>query len=1026
MKALIFGHFDCKNIGAELSKILIRNIFPKSTSIAFTSPYSIEAITDDVSFIVYIGDIIPNSIKLISNMKELWEIKNNSQLPCYGISVSIPPGINVSSNKSNYFDIFDKIIVRNMNDYNLLKTRYGSKFVEYQPDIISLMPKYIKINKSPVKNKKTIGIFLSNSIKTLSSNYNDTVTKLAYIISILAKSYNIDLVPSFYDINEKTLCDDIINNEVYVKIQDKTNITVITALEVNTPLYIVNKIAHYDFTICANYHAAVLSHSFSVPSISIFLNNDLKKFVNDNKLNHFDIKSINDDMISKLINTVKTSLGENNPKNVISFKSINYSPNSQILTAPVSIKMDGKKNIGVYLANPLKSIDDLQNEIKNNKYNTFVKKLASLLSTLSNNYNIQLLSSECMPNNGLIDKINSDVHLVIGDKIKLSHSSVYKSPLDIHKNLSQFDFVICMPLSIHILCITYDIPFVSLCINKKLNSFIDENKLHDFMIDIRPNNAIIPNDIDSNKVITLISAINEGMKPLHYLPRPLNYVPDISILRSSGPYLLTENKVNEIYDITCLNVVKYLCDTYNINFIQNQNSFVKSLKQSKTISDFIVKTLNIKKNKFKHCSNTLASVIDYYITGETSKYCYGIEQKKDTLNLLQTVQWILNEVYMNGKPQSIVSIQTTKAISQHTFNMEHIAPESMTGYHRSGWRYVVNGLLRNYNNPNAPIILDTYLDKTFGWKRKFYKHIDKIPYLQPWAGFAHHTPNIKYSQYNTVAMLKNPLFLQSLQHCKGLFVMSTYLKEWFEAEFAERNISVPVYLVYHPTEFVTQDNKFTIEKFLANTNRKIIQIGGWLRNSYCIYRLNLLNEKLILKKAALKGKAMDNYFKPESFDFNKLLIKDSNEIQNICGNICGNNNKPTKNLYIRGLVTSLIRNHKSTKIITQLSDAEYDTLLTENVVFLNLADASACNTLIECMVRNTPIFINRLPAVIEMLGENYPLYYDTIAEATTFADSIEKITEAHQYLKAMNKSKLRLVNFLSSFETHAAEIYDQL
>lgn len=54
---------------------------------------------------------------------------------------------------------------------------------------------------------------------------------------------------------------------------------------------------------------------------------------------------------------------------------------------------------------------------------------------------------------------------------------------------------------------------------------------------------------------------------------------------------------------------------------------------------------------------------------------------------------------------------------------------------------------------------------------------------------------------------------------------------------------------------------------------------------------------------------------------------------------------------------------KSVEVIEHLSDSAYDELLSENVVFLNLIDASAVNTVIECVVRNTPLIINRLPAI---------------------------------------------------------------
>ena len=52
-------------------------------------------------------------------------------------------------------------------------------------------------------------------------------------------------------------------------------------------------------------------------------------------------------------------------------------------------------------------------------------------------------------------------------------------------------------------------------------------------------------------------------------------------------------------------------------------------------------------------------------------------------------------------------------------------------------------------------------------------------------------------------------------------------------------------------------------------------------------------------------------------------------------------------------------NHLCDNIVVQerLSNDHYDSLLAENIVFINLIDASAVNTVLECIVRNTP-FIN--------------------------------------------------------------------
>ncbi len=80
-----------------------------------------------------------------------------------------------------------------------------------------------------------------------------------------------------------------------------------------------------------------------------------------------------------------------------------------------------------------------------------------------------------------------------------------------------------------------------------------------------------------------------------------------------------------------------------------------------------------------------------------------------------------------------------------------------------------------------------------------------------------------------------------------------------------------------------------------------------------------------------------------------------------------------------------------------MSNDDYDKLLTQNIVFLNLREASACNTLIECVVRNTPIIINRIDAVEEVLGSKYPLFYDTLEELNELTTNIKLISDAFVY-----------------------------
>jgi hypothetical protein len=91
-------------------------------------------------------------------------------------------------------------------------------------------------------------------------------------------------------------------------------------------------------------------------------------------------------------------------------------------------------------------------------------------------------------------------------------------------------------------------------------------------------------------------------------------------------------------------------------------------------------------------------------------------------------------------------------------------------------------------------------------------------------------------------------------------------------------------------------------------------------------------------------------------------------------------------------------------------------LLSENIVFIELYDANANNTIVECIARGTPILVNPLPAVVEYLGEDYPLYFNNLPEAAEKALDLKLILEAHQYLmECETRGKLGSGYFLKSF-----------
>jgi len=117
--------------------------------------------------------------------------------------------------------------------------------------------------------------------------------------------------------------------------------------------------------------------------------------------------------------------------------------------------------------------------------------------------------------------------------------------------------------------------------------------------------------------------------------------------------------------------------------------------------------------------------------------------------------------------------------------------------------------------------------------------------------------------------------------------------------------------------------------------------------------------------------------------------------------------------------------NKSVKLVDHLSNDEYDKLLTQNIVFLDLYDSSANNAIIECIARGTPLLINKHPAVIEYLGEEYPFYFENYDDVTNKLNDIHLIKHTNEYLLNFSLRKnIMIETFISNFEK--SEIYKNL
>jgi hypothetical protein len=303
-------------------------------------------------------------------------------------------------------------------------------------------------------------------------------------------------------------------------------------------------------------------------------------------------------------------------------------------------------------------------------------------------------------------------------------------------------------------------------------------------------------------------------------------------------------------------------------------------------------------------------------------------------------------------------------------------------HHRDGWKYALDLLYALHSDEGT--FLDGFIDETFGYNYESSLKHRTIPYKANWIGFLHNPPTIaewywKFFHMMPSVMLSKSAVARSLTKCKGIFVFSKHLANHVSSIYPDLKVEV----LYHPAPVAKV--KFSPSKFYSNSNPKVITIGTFLRRLTSIYFL----ESPVLERCILESPLVYENLHHEIL-FNKLNI-----------------------------------NFSGVKYIDHLTNSAYDELLSENIVFLDLIDSSANNIVIECITRKTPVLLNRLPALEEYLGRDYPLFYTDLCDASEKIRNLSLLIEAHQYLEDLNTAKfLTGQHFIDSIVN--SDIYENL
>ena len=732
-------------------------------------------------------------------------------------------------------------------------------------------------------------------------------------------------------------------------------------------------------------------------------------------------------------------------------------------------------------------------------YNNIITNLSLFCKNLINlNYHIVFLpfnTSSINTNENDIIIHNDIIELLhnINDNITIINKQLYATNI-----LSIFKLAdLSIPMRFHacLFSIYTNTPIIPIYTTRKIKNLLNELEW-EYKYELDKNEKDIPLDLNLNQLLYTYKQLQKDKN----LQTRLNYI---------NNNILNKNFNDNISNL--INCIKY-------NKPKNKNSINNTDKLISSIYDFINNFIqnkgynNLTDITDLNLQQLIAKIISYKLTNGriNSEYNYGLQEKifdtTKNYNHVTEWKWIINNELQKE------SLHYTNI--NGLFNLKYIDQEDYSGCHRSGWQYVYKNL-ETFHNDNNPLFLDLYVDRTFHWNLEINCILNLIPYKNPWIGFIHHTFDESFSDYNCNNLLNCKEFQESLKYCKGLFVLSKYLKNLFDIEFTKRNLNINVYELIHPTELNVKS--FTYQNFVNNKNKLLIHIGGWLRNVYSFYNIVLpqstkfysgflLGDKTlkpygytnhVIKKISLKGKNINNYYPSNTFllELESLLIKSNNHTQNEINEIIVNPNEInlSRSIHNQDIIDNVVRLYylrqygiqyqynqnistnqqnnlqrlhnlrreidiqsncssnqslancssdntinnnwnkhfyndifkkiNNMQFIDFLENNDYDNLLSENVVYINLVDASAVNTIIECIVRSTPIIVNKHPAVVELLGETYPLYftsnhddyYKINLEINNMLQTDRLIRRAHYYLKRQNLNKFKIITFINSF-----------
>lgn len=259
------------------------------------------------------------------------------------------------------------------------------------------------------------------------------------------------------------------------------------------------------------------------------------------------------------------------------------------------------------------------------------------------------------------------------------------------------------------------------------------------------------------------------------------------------------------------------------------------------------------------------------------------------------------------------------------------------------------------------------------------------------------------------------------------------LHSWGQNEDKFINSNNKIVCFQHLPYNSDHDNRDDFANFMKIMNKKVIDRIDLLfvlsesNKTKIIKDYSFLKDKVIFIKHP-KVKSYDLEFNLKNLDNDCINIIHAGVFERDVGIFFRN----FKNSYFKKYIIVKGQKKESEIIngithLKDLPDEDYIKFITSGVIFNYIAKASANNLILECIIYNIPVIVNKLDAIVDYLGNDYPLYYKNESELKELINNKNefknKCISAYYYLKNLNKEDIsveyfnkKIVNYLEKYK----------